>query len=473
MSALSLLALSLFAAELAVQMYRDRLSDQEREHVFLTTAEMRSRLESALNSTVYLAQGLSAYVVGVETPTEPQITRVLRALHGADARIRNVGLAPDGVIRFVYPLAGNEKALGLRFSDNAEQWPSVHKAIEQRTSVLAGPVKLVQGGTGIVSRTPVFRADATLWGIISIVINLERLLDDVGLSRPHSGDIHLWLFGDVATDGPAPQISGPSTPPGRDAIHMTIRVPGGVWRLYGEPAQGWERPSLEVALLRTLLYLIAAVLAGFTYLLLQSRARANHLALELSTLNGALVRKNAELDRLSRRDALTGVLNRRAFDESLEFLHGSCGRKGALMSLLAIDVDHFKSVNDRHGHAVGDATLVEVSAAIQSEASRRNDVVARYGGEEFIVMTDGMTSNDSVELAERIRRAAAECRIQLPGELASEEKITVSIGVICQVPSATFTTRRLLEEADLALYRAKREGRNRVCLSVLSAPTTA
>lgn len=469
MAALSLLSLSLIAAELAVRMYRDRLHDQERERVFLTTAEMRSRLESALNSTVYLAQGLSAYVVGVETPTEPQITRVLRALHGADPRIRNVGLAPDGVIRFVYPWAGNEKALGLRFSDNAEQWPSVRKAIETRTSVLAGPVKLVQGGTGIVSRTPVFRSDATLWGMISIVINLERLLDDVGFAPVQNDDTRLWLFGDTAMDGPAPQIGGPSTPPGPDAMQMMIQVPGGVWRLYGEPVEGWEHPSREVALLRGLLYLIAAVLAGFTYLLLQSRSRASKLALELAALNGALVRKNAELDRLSRRDALTGVLNRRAFDEALDFLHGSCGRKGSLMSLLAIDVDHFKSVNDRYGHAAGDATLVEVSAAIQSEASRRNDVVARYGGEEFMVMTDGMSCAESVELAERIRRAAAECRIQLPGEQASEEKITVSIGVICRVPSAAFTPRRLLEEADLALYRAKREGRNRVCLSALSA----
>lgn len=468
-----LLVLGLVAAELATHLYREGLRDQERERVLLATAEMRSRLESALNSTVFLAQGLAAYVVGVETPSEPQISRVLRALHGADPRIRNVGLAPDGVIRFVYPREGNEKALGLRFADNAEQWPSVRRAIERRSSVLAGPVNLVQGGTGIVSRTPVFRNDATLWGIISIVINLERLLADVGFSPQQNDNIHLWLFGDIATDGPAPLISGPPDPPGPGATRMTIKVPGGHWELFGQPLDGWGRSETGVLLLRIGLYLASAVLAGFTYLLIMSRARAGQLASELSVLNEALVRKNAELDRLSRRDPLTGVLNRRAFDEALNSLHGSCSRNGTPLSVLVIDVDHFKSVNDRYGHSVGDATLVEVSAAIQSEASRRNDVVARYGGEEFIVMTDGMTTGETLALAEKIRLAAAECRLQLPGEVASDETVTVSIGAICRVPTAPFSPSRLVEEADHALYRAKREGRNRVCLSPASSEIKA
>ena len=139
-------------------------------------------------------------------------------------------------------------------------------------------------------------------------------------------------------------------------------------------------------------------------------------------------------------------------------------RQQLSISILMIDIDHFKSVNDRYGHAAGDATLVEISAAIQAEVRRRDDLVARYGGEEFIVMLLGLSAAETLQLAENILASAGGCRVQLPGEDTSAPNVTVSIGVATLVPTEAGRPRDVIERADKALYAAKRGGRNRVCV---------
>lgn len=459
---LVLLVLGLIGSEWIVSVYGERLGREQRDEVSREATEMRSRLESALNSTVFLAQGLAAYVVSVETPAEPQVTRALRSLYESDTRIRNIALAPDNRIRFIYPLAGNEKALNLDYESLPDQWPSVRKAIDTRRSVLAGPVQLVQGGTGIINRTPVFLDGQRYWGMISTVIDLPRLLTDVEIAEQVEG-VNYWLYGDNADERLEARIVGPAFEPASTAIEVGINVPGGRWRLLAMPVGGWQQLPTEVAVMRAALYALSLLLAGFTYALMAGRSTAHVLASQLGALNRDLVSTNLELHRLSRNDPLTRVPNRRSFEEAYAVAWSACLRQQLPISILMIDIDHFKSINDLYGHAAGDATLVEISAAIQSEVRRRDDLVARYGGEEFIVMLLGLSESEAAHMADNIRASAGDCRVQLPGEDTSAPNVTVSVGVATSVPRPEDRARDLIEHADKALYAAKRGGRNRVC----------
>jgi two-component system cell cycle response regulator len=168
----------------------------------------------------------------------------------------------------------------------------------------------------------------------------------------------------------------------------------------------------------------------------------------------------ARLEMLAITDPLTLTLNRRALVDRLDEEMERARRYGLVLTLLMVDLDHFKRVNDTHGHLVGDDVLREVSMIIQREV-RTVDIVARYGGEEFVVVLPETAEEGAVAFAERVRQRIAEHRI--PGEDGEEPvSLTVSIGVATFPSSSIETTDDLISHADDALYRAKAEGRNKV-----------
>jgi diguanylate cyclase (GGDEF)-like protein len=158
------------------------------------------------------------------------------------------------------------------------------------------------------------------------------------------------------------------------------------------------------------------------------------------------------------RDPLTGLLNRRYFDEAVETAFASARRSGAHLSLIVLDLDRFSEVNNEHGHPVGDAMLRRVAQAMTSSV-RTGDIVARYGGEEFVVIAPGSSAEDAVGLAERIRAAvAAEARRPFEGLVVP---LTISAGVASRLGDEA-DGRALFRAADSALLAAKRAGRDRV-----------
>jgi two-component system cell cycle response regulator len=161
-------------------------------------------------------------------------------------------------------------------------------------------------------------------------------------------------------------------------------------------------------------------------------------------------------------DGLTGLSNRRVFEEALSAeLHRS-RRRGYEMGLLMIDLDHFKTINDRFGHAAGDEVLRETAARLAA-AAREEDTVARYGGEEFVVMLPELGHDDLGRVAERFRRAFADRPFDLHG---GERVVTASVGAVA-FPGSGDDAAVLVEAADAALYAAKRAGRDRI---VVGAP---
>jgi diguanylate cyclase (GGDEF)-like protein len=165
----------------------------------------------------------------------------------------------------------------------------------------------------------------------------------------------------------------------------------------------------------------------------------------------------SDIQSIASRDALTGAFTRRRLEEEALRLLAHCQRTGDVLSLMMIDVDHFKSVNDRYGHPVGDTVLRHL-AAIAQHAIRTDDFFARYGGEEFCILLLSTTEQEALVLAERLREVYAALTLEVGFETL---KSTLSIGV-ADSARAGLDWPRLLSAADQALYCAKQAGRNRV-----------
>lgn len=179
--------------------------------------------------------------------------------------------------------------------------------------------------------------------------------------------------------------------------------------------------------------------------------------LRLRALQEELEKANERLRLLSCTDALTGLFNRRRLDEVLDAEVARAARYGSPVSVMMIDVDHFKSINDRHGHAVGDDVLRSIGAMLR-EHSRKTDVAARFGGEELSVVLGHTPQEGAAIVAERVRRAIEETEHTVGGETF---RVTASLGV-AGVDGERIDAKTLLGRADAALYQAKRRGRNRV-----------
>ncbi len=190
---------------------------------------------------------------------------------------------------------------------------------------------------------------------------------------------------------------------------------------------------------------------------------AGNLIAVVETLRDMTDQKRAEmaLKTLAARDGLTGLANRRAFDEALEMEWSSAQRTRKPLSLLFVDVDHFKLFNDQHGHQSGDECLRAVASVIGESAFRPTDLAARYGGEEFALIMPATGPEGACRAAERLREAVMNLRIK-HGASGAGPYVTLSVGVATHIPGSDVGPDWLLGQADQALYAAKHLGRNRV-----------
>ena len=167
------------------------------------------------------------------------------------------------------------------------------------------------------------------------------------------------------------------------------------------------------------------------------------------------------LHRLAYVDGLTGIANRRQFDQQLEAEWRRCRRSGKPLAVLLLDIDYFKQYNDLYGHQQGDECLKAVATALRGQLRRSHDLVARYGGEEFVCLLPDCDLPGATEKAQAMCRAVQALGMAHGGS-AVAGVVTISLGVACQVPDAQSTPQALLMRADAHLYRAKKQGRNRV-----------
>ncbi|TAN41945.1 MAG: diguanylate cyclase [Nitrospirae bacterium] len=182
---------------------------------------------------------------------------------------------------------------------------------------------------------------------------------------------------------------------------------------------------------------------------------------ELMEVSRRLEDANRILMRISSEDGLTGLQNRRFFDEHFEIEWKRAFRESSKLSLIMIDVDYFKAYNDRYGHLAGDDCLKMVTAALKALIKRPADFIARYGGEEFVVVLPATDEVGALKVAEEMRQTVESAGIAHENSTTAP-CVTISLGVACADPVINNVPEALIADADRALYRAKAGGRNRV-----------
>ena len=194
---------------------------------------------------------------------------------------------------------------------------------------------------------------------------------------------------------------------------------------------------------------------------IRAMQRIVQMRTSLVILASKLDQANKELTRLSTSDGLTGIPNRRFFDEYIAREWRRARRNAAPLSLMMCDVDHFKRFNDSFGHQAGDDCLRQVASAIQHVLERPADIVARYGGEEFVVVLPETPSGGALFIAEKIRHAVH--ALNIAHGASPHARVTLSIGMATAIAGSAETAEQLIGDADRALYTAKNDGRDRVC----------
>jgi diguanylate cyclase (GGDEF)-like protein len=260
--------------------------------------------------------------------------------------------------------------------------------------------------------------------------------------------------------------------PGAYQIEIEVKENDGEWSPHGARFQfRILTPWYLTWWFAGLCVLIPASIAGVTLRLrfLGAKRRERELVQMVKEKTADLQRANEELVRLSFTDPLTGLANRRVFDQTLERECARLSRNDSELSLLSIDADHFKALNDSQGHQKGDDCLVALGIELTRLCRREVDLAARNGGEEFAIILPETGTDGAVQFAESVRQAIAD--LQLPHPLSPVAPfLTVSVGVATGSKNWCGTPEALVAAADGALYAAKWAGRNRVCVAEMGDP---
>ncbi|WP_445768260.1 ATP-binding protein [Rheinheimera sp.] len=272
---LALLAGAIYSTETLVQREQQMARSQQLRHEIASAGQLRALLESELNIPLYLTIGLTAHVQARNGDIAPAEMHLLLPELAHQARhIRNIGVAPDNTLRYVYPLIGNEQALRLYYPDLAEQWPDIAAIITQREARLVGPVQLVQGGSAFIYRIPVYLNADDYWGIISTVVDIDSVWALLARQTAEQ-EVQVAIRSLSAEGRSSGAFYGDDSLFYDDSLQLDISLRGALWQMA-------LRASGKVAdrstLLRGISYTITALLLALVLWLFMSRQSLRHSA---------------------------------------------------------------------------------------------------------------------------------------------------------------------------------------------------
>jgi len=425
-----------FAATQAIK------SQQIKTLNFLSTT--RARLEGEVNSNLYLVRGLIADVAIHPEMDQKHFAKLAKELLRGKTALRNVAGAPALVISLMYPLKGNEAAIGLDYNVHPLQKKAALKVIETKKIVIAGPINLVQGGRGFIARAPVFVTKESgqmhLWGLVSSVMDEQKLYLQAGLLE-HNQEYRLAIRGKDASGESGPVFFGDAEVFQNSPIQLNITLPYGSWKIAAMPIQGWLKNHPHIAYIRLIFFLIILLSSSVLFFWLQ-RNRERQKA-------------HKSLEKLANYDPLTALANRRLFSDRIERAIALNQRSKELLGVCYLDLDGFKVINDQYGHEIGDRLLIEVARRL-NEVVRVQDTVARWGGDEFALLFGQQKTADECALVlERVLSILAS-----PYFINEQQFfLSASIGVTLY-PLDSSDPDTLLRHADQSMYLAKQRGGN-------------
>lgn len=411
-----------------------------------------SRFEGRIESNIALGRGISAQAAVMGEVTQAQLNVLVEELKDPDLDVRHVAIAPDLVISAVYPLEGNEGAIGLNYRAHPQQREAVMYAVEHRAIVLVGPLTLVQGThRQLIARLPVFRLNQSLWGMVSVVIDLNTLLQATEFEKLEQNyNIEITkladngkYFVDRSLDTLVYSSSTVIDFDEANPVNQVISIPSGQWLLKLQPRSPWGFSHLRWIIYSLIALVIAFIIASIVFLLHRNFSLKREYIQHLKSMLAI--------------DPLTRLASRHQFKVILNKLVEQCTLSGEEFSVLVIDIDHFKEVNDSLGHVIGDSILVEIAMRLKADG-HNHDLLARLGGDEFVLVLRKMSDLRGIEqIARQLMAKIAE--VIRVGK--NEIRLTSSIGVSV-FPLDAQDAETLMQHADLAVFESKRVGRNAV-----------
>ncbi len=297
--------LAVAAAEFAVEtLIRQHETRREQEHVLSVLNGVRARIEKLVYRDLYVVRALATHIAAVPDINQAAFENYVQRLLHKPSALRHVAAAPNLVIRYVYPMAGNEAVLGVDYHKLPDQRQAVSNTVTHRTMVITGPTALVQGGSGFIAREAVFLPAETgppaVWGLVAAVIDRDTLYQVVGLDEA-SATLDIAVRGENIPDGgPNRVFYGNAELFNRDVVRTVVNLPVGRWIIGARPSAGW---LAETILALWLLRIAALGLAAVLVALLQSRAR--HVTRQALALD-ALQRSEHALRR-SQKDLINAI----------------------------------------------------------------------------------------------------------------------------------------------------------------------
>lgn len=269
-------AAGLLALAIILMAYHVERQSLERQHHFAreqvreSLSIFQARLEHLLTGNIQLARGLVAVVASNPDLSQSEFEKAAQPLFEGRSILRNIGLAPDMVIRYVFPVAGNEKAIGLDFRKDSLQRESAEHARHSGDLVLAGPLNLVQGGQGLIARFPVFinhtDGGRQFWGLISVVMDVHRLYEESGLASDRL-PIAISIRGKDGKGDQGEVFYGSPDVFANESVRMTVTIPNGSWEIAARPLKGWgDDPSAVLPIRYGFAMALLATMAAMLFL---------------------------------------------------------------------------------------------------------------------------------------------------------------------------------------------------------------
>lgn len=287
-AALALL-IGLAGEQMVEDVQRQRMTEHERRHVLSVVSQLRARLEALISGNLLMVRGLSAVIAAQPNIDQAAFERIAAGMVGDEHALRNIAAAPDLVIRLVHPLAGNEAAIGLDFRTHPTQREAAMRAVETGHTVIAGPLPLVQGGTGLIAREPVYRITTgggrgEFWGLVSTVVDVEQLYRLAGLSKlSGEHDLDLAIRGRDGRGGSGDVFFGEAALFTESAVLADVSLPGGSWQIAAAPSAGWGSHIHGHVITNTRLLglLLSVLFAGLVFAVLRNAQQVRSTAQQL------------------------------------------------------------------------------------------------------------------------------------------------------------------------------------------------
>lgn len=367
-------------------------------------------------------------------------------------------------IQYIYPLRQPRNLLGLDIGFEPARLHMLEQAATVRDLYVTDPIGLLRDQTprkGFFALLPVFNEADTPEGFVRGVFGIQDLLDQLA-ARPLAQDMRLVLTDVHTVKGYETLYDNHADLPfdAEDAFQLNLTPsPGRVWTLLAAPLNPGvlQRTAIWAPLQVALVGVLLSTLVAYVIHLLQRRSEQVERLVERRTQE--LNELNATLARMSFTDELTGVANRRCFDQAFRKEWRRASRHRTSLGVILLDIDHFKGYNDSLGHQAGDDCLQRVAHCLRDQLKRPGDLLARYGGEEFILLLPQMDDGIN-QLAEKCRAAVEALQIRNPA--SHYGVLTISLGLSIGLPQPGKDPSDLIRAADQALYEAKGAGRNQI-----------